>query len=271
MKHGVLEPVKPGSGDKHCDVVLFLPADMAAHIALDGQGGTRDTRKQFCTHCDCYLKHRHMPFILTRVETDTTVSELATQHEMPVNLFWALNAGMDPDGMFNATELSEEVLKLRTRPLASDSDSANAPAADSELVSAAPGGVDATAQPDVTVGGTSSAVTGGDLGVGPGRRPRKKQPVTQAEGRGSGGGGASESNRASDNASDSGTIREGYLRSMTNDQGCELGSVRVPRGTVVRVMHTYKLERRSRFVDKYLVLERERSVLFAFACRASLG
>ena len=74
MNDGVLEPEKPGLGDKHCDVVLFLPADMAAHITLDGQGGTRDTRKQFCApRIDCYLKHRHMPFTLTRVKLQNKV------------------------------------------------------------------------------------------------------------------------------------------------------------------------------------------------------
>jgi hypothetical protein len=43
----------------HVDMVL--PADMAAHVSLLGEGGVRDSKKEFCTNCMCCLSERHSP------------------------------------------------------------------------------------------------------------------------------------------------------------------------------------------------------------------
>ncbi len=45
------EPLK--AGDQDVIVDLVLPADMAAHVGLLGQGGIRDSNQHFCTNCTC--------------------------------------------------------------------------------------------------------------------------------------------------------------------------------------------------------------------------
>ena len=120
MEGGTLGSVNERSRDRHCNVEIYLPADMAGHIALEGQGGTRDKRKHFCTLCECHLKHSHMPFQLIRVQSNTTACDLALAHDMSVSLLWVVNAGRDFDSMFEPHELSEEHLGDLTLPLADD-------------------------------------------------------------------------------------------------------------------------------------------------------
>jgi len=54
-------------------------------------------------------------------------------------------------------------------------------------------------------------------------------------------------------------IHGSILRSVAaSTQTKEPGLVRVPAGTVVRVMQTHALTRRSKFVDEYITLDPER-------------
>ena len=239
MEDGTLASVNEGSGDRHCNVEFYLPADMAGHIALEGQGGTRDKRKHFCTHCECHLKHRHMPFQLIRVLNDTTVGDLALAHDMPVSLLWAVNAGRDFDCMFEPHELSEEHLGDLTLPLA-DEVSSEAAAADPQTVNA----------PEVSrpsprqQGEMQHAMVGGDQGFGnAGAASRKRTAARRAQ--------AVE--RPGRIVSAEWSLRKAVVGSVSDAE-----KLLVPRGMVIQVVQTHKMERRSQFVDQYLTLDRER-------------
>ena len=234
---GNVKPVVAGSGDMHAVIGPFMPSDMAAMNALEGHGGMRDKNKHFCSHCYCHLKHRHMPFQLIKVDNDTTVRELALQHEMPENLFWALNAGRDPDGMFTPEELTEEVLGNRTLPLP----------ADPILSAAAPESSSAHPPASAAAAPIRGTVSGVDLGfAGPARHrgaKRSKQPAAQTDPR-------------------DGQIKDTRLRSLDMDGvPVNLANVVVHAGMVIRVLQTHRMERRSAFVDRYLILDKERLVL----------
>ena len=101
-------------GDRDVRVQVVMPADMAAHVGLFGCGGTRD--KHFCSHCHCHTKERSKPFHLIKVDEDTTMGDIATQHNTPIDILWALNAHHDPTGMFPDEELTEAALQHKTQP-----------------------------------------------------------------------------------------------------------------------------------------------------------
>lgn len=232
---GSLEPVVPGSGDKHTNVEIYLPADMAAHIALDGQGGTRDKKKHFCTNCECHLKHRHKPLQLIRVAEQTTVEALASEHDMSVTLLWALNTGRDFDGMFEPHEMSEQHLGNITLPLADGVSSEEAATAPQEAV--------LTVQDQ---GRLSQSVITNDQGFGNATAASRKRRA----------------NQKAQNDDRPGLIKvsESSLRSVIVASATDASRVTVNKGTVIRVVQTHKMERRSPFVDKYLKLDRERCV-----------
>jgi hypothetical protein len=253
---GTLAPVQEGSGDRHVNVSLFMPADMAGHIALEGQGGTRDKKKHFCTHCYCHSKHRHMPFQLIRVQTNTSVGQLASEHDTPVSLLWAVNTGHDFDGMFNTLELSEQVLGDITLPLA-DEPSSEAAAVDpvmadepsSEAVAVDPVMAPAGKKRAPKAGtGQQMPLNSNDLAFSRSSRPTKQRKAGQP------------AQKIAD--ARPGRIASSHvsLRKETaqpeNIAAAEM--VVVPAGAVVRVVQTHKMERRSQFVDQYLQLDRER-------------
>lgn len=112
-------------GDRDVKVRVVMPADMAAHVGLFGCGGTRD--KHFCSHCHCHTKERGKPFHLIRVDEDTTMGQIATKHDTPIDILWALNAHHDPTGMFPDEELTEAALQRKTQPLEQPTQAPQAP------------------------------------------------------------------------------------------------------------------------------------------------
>jgi len=223
---GTLSPEK--QGDKHCHIDFHFPADMAAHFGLFGHGGTRDRLKQFCTNCTCHLNHRHMPFKLVKVAAATTVRALAEEHDMPVHLLWACNAGVDLDGMFSPAELTEHVLRTRTLPLV-----AEAPAAVNNPAPSTGFPIAVGALPAAPV---SAALRLGDAAF---HQQNKKRPAKSAS-------------STLEEAEIHGSVLRGAAASTSP------GEVQVPAGAVVRVMQTHALTRRSAFVDALLVLSNER-------------
>ena len=233
LDNGTLAPLNEGSGDKHINVDIYVPADMAAHIALEGQGGTRDKHKHFCTHCNCKLKHRHRPFELIKVEADTTVAKLASELDMPVSLLWAVNAGVDFDGMFTTDELQENTLGDITLPL--------------RVEAAVADPVDVPVAPEPVRGGAKNSVDNTDLGYGnasAASRKRKSEAAKKAQ----------EEDRPGKIPPKS-PLREAAVKVESVDEAKSIG---VTKGTVVRVVQTHKMDRRSQFVDQFLVLDRER-------------
>ena len=99
-------------GDRDLKIRCILPADMAAHAGLFGQGGTHD--KRFCPHCSCHTDQRHAPFKVIRTEEAATVEDLAKKHTMHASTLWMLNAGRDFSGMFTPDDLSQGCLAART-------------------------------------------------------------------------------------------------------------------------------------------------------------
>jgi hypothetical protein len=110
---GTKDPLKSGDWDMRVEIVL--PADMAAHAGLLGNGVVRDSDKQFCTNCTCCLSE-HTPLCLVKVVTDTTVGALAAAYDMHPDLFLALNSGRDPAAcssgrsLRNASSLTRQFL-----------------------------------------------------------------------------------------------------------------------------------------------------------------
>ena len=180
-----------------------------------------------------------MPFQLVKVERETTVGELALQHEMPNALLWALNAGTDPDGMFRPDELTEEVLGSRTLPLQEA-----APAPSAAAAAPAPSAAAAPAAPADACG----ALAGVDLAFG-GRSTARRTP---------------RANKPAQTDPREGRIKDGELRKMDMNgvllTAAVLANLTVRAGTVIRVVQTHRMDRRSSFVDKYLQLDKERSV-----------
>jgi hypothetical protein len=225
---GIVSPEQPG--DKHCYIDFHFPADMAAHFGLYGYGGTRDRLKQFCTNCTCHLNHRHMPFKLIKVAAATTVRALAEEHDMPVNLLWACNAGVDLDGMFCPAELTEHVLRTRTLP----------------LVAEAPAAVDNAAPSTVSAAPVADALQRGDAAFNTKNKKRTAKSASSTH--------------------EEAEIRGSVLRGVTTENPAE---EQVPAGAVVRVVQTHAMTRRSTFVDQFLVLNNERCASVCWVRRGS--
>ena len=90
-------------------------------------------------------------------------------------------------------------------------------------------------------------MAGVDLGFAGAARPRgakrSKQPAAQTDPR-------------------DGQIKDTRLRSLDIDGvPVNLANIVVHAGMVIRVLQTHRMERRSAFVDRYLILDKERLVL----------
>ena len=214
-------------GDRDIKINLVIPADMSAHFSIFGHGGLRDSNKEFCTHCHCKLSQRQTPFILSKVPDACTVAELAKQHDMKVSTFWLLNAGFDALGMFPPEELTDSALQNMTEPFPTGQPACPAPAA-------------AVVEPDppAPVGQKRgrSSVNQSDAAFGP-----------QAK-RSSGGkkrGGVAEAAKPPQTSQPQTTyFREGF--SYQSDEIC--GALLVPQGTVVRVVASHAMDRKSEFM-----------------------
>jgi hypothetical protein len=251
------------SGDRDVQLDMVLPADMAAHIGLMGQGGIRDSDEQFCTHCGCLKSDRHRPLCLVRVEAEATVEELAAAHCMLTDDFLAMNTGRDPSGMSPEAELTERVLSHNTLPLPrgrnqpSESDALAAP----DPALQAPG---APMPPAAANQAQSASLMQFDSACGPAPRKRRRRAA------------------ASSIPAEVATVPlqqpaapvevESYTKEDKIDLNSEIGSdetclrgdqnatgsTKVHAGSIVRVVSTYKVDRPSSFLSGLLSLDQHR-------------
>ena len=214
-------------GDRDVKVRVVMPADMAAHVGLFGCGGTRD--KHFCSHCHCHTKERGKQFHLIRVDEDTTMGQIATQHDTPIDILWALNAHHDPTGMFPDEELTEAALQRKTQPLEQPTQAPQAPSP-------------ARAQASLRPLAAQQAARMFDRSQGKKKNSKKQAKAQQAQDKDHG------DVKVSDIFSAGGGI-------MANDQL----EYRVPKGSILRVMKIHEMDRDLPNVKGKLGLGHERS------------
>ena len=181
-----------------------------------------------------------MPFILTKVLDDCPVGELAKLHDLKVSTFWLLNAGVDVTGMFPEEELSDSALEDKTEPPPPDE-----PASTNEPASLAPApAVSAIKQQQgqpKAVGG-QNAVELDDTAFGqptPNKRRRQqpKQPAAPAK-------------PTIPQQSEPCPTLTTFFRGLEFESEQYCSTMRVPKGTVVRVVASHAMDRVSDFMSK---------------------